>query len=92
MNRITVTSLLESELLASVNGQNLRMQNQPALPQHIKDVQFNEFIEQVQPMVNREIGYMFITLDKHNYAPGETINGSIFFELFRIGYQTKLII
>jgi hypothetical protein len=43
-------------------------------------------------MVNREIGYMFITLDKNNYAPGETVNGSIFFELFRIGYQTKLII
>lgn len=43
-------------------------------------------------MVNREIGYMFITLDRHDYAPGDTINGSVFFELFRIGYQTKLII
>jgi hypothetical protein len=43
-------------------------------------------------MVNREIGYMFITLDRHTYAPGETVNGSVFFELFRIGYQTKLMI
>ncbi len=56
------------------------------------DNQFKNFIDSVQPMVNKDVGYMFITLDKDFYSPGETVNGSLYFELFRIGYQTKLVI
>ncbi len=43
-------------------------------------------------MVNKDVGYMFILLDRDAYAPGETVYGSVYFELFRIGYQTKMII
>ena len=43
-------------------------------------------------MVNTDVGYMFITLEKDHYLPGDIVRGSIFFELFRISYQTKLMI
>ncbi len=33
---------------------------------------------------------MFIALDKDWYHPGETVHGAVFFELFRLGFQTKL--
>lgn len=56
------------------------------------DNDFKDFIDVMQPMVNKDVGYMFILLDKEHYAPGETVKGSVFFELFRIGYQTKVII
>ena len=39
-----------------------------------------------QPMVNKNIGYMFIVLEKDIYLPGEVVRGSVYFELFRIGY------
>jgi hypothetical protein len=54
--------------------------------------EFKDFIDVMQPMVNKDVGYMFILLDRDNYAPGDTVKGSLFFELFRIGYQTKVII
>jgi hypothetical protein len=46
----------------------------------------------VQPTVNKDVGYMFIMVDKEQYSPGQTVFGSVFFELFRIGYQTNLIL
>jgi hypothetical protein len=46
----------------------------------------------MQPMVNKDVGYMFILLEKNHYAPGSVVKGSVFFELFRIGYQTNLVI
>ncbi len=50
------------------------------------DNDFKNFIDVMQPMVNKDNGYMFILLDKNHYAPGEVVHGSVFFELFRIGY------
>ena len=50
------------------------------------DNDFKDFIDVMQPMVNKDVGYMFILLDKDHYAPGEVVKGSVFFELFRIGY------
>ena len=35
---------------------------------------------------------MFITLDKDYYMPGDSVNGSVFFELFNISLQTNLMI
>ena len=86
-----MTSLLDSELLASAQNQNLQRQTY-GLPYYVTDSDFKNFIDMVQPMVNKDVGYMFIVLDKETYSPGETVHGSLFFELFRIGYQTKLII
>ena len=53
---------------------------------------FKNFIDIMQPMVNKDVGYMFILLDRDHYAPGDIVKGSVFFEMFRIGYQTKLIV
>ena len=47
---------------------------------------FKNFIDIMQPMVNKDVGYMFILLDRDHYAPGDIVKGSVFFELFRIGY------
>ena len=87
-NRMTVTSMLESELLASVHEQNLihRGREQVLLPSTVMDNDLRRFIDEVQPMINKDVGYMFITVDKEQYEPGETVHGALYFELFRIGY------
>lgn len=90
-NKVTLTSLLDSELLASVHGQHLQRQTF-GLPHFVTDGAFKDFIDTVQPMVNKDVGYMFVTLDRAHYAPGDTVQGALYFELFRIGYQTKLVI
>ena len=41
-------------------------------------------------MVNTNIGYMFILLEKDEYMPGEIIRGSVFFEFFQLSFQTNL--
>ena len=50
------------------------------------DSDFKYFIDKVQPTVNKDVGYMFIVLDRENYSPGDTVNGTVYFELFRTGY------
>jgi len=35
---------------------------------------------------------MMIELDRDFYMPGDTVHGSVFFELFNISLQTKLMI
>lgn len=38
------------------------------------------------------MGYMFIIIDKEVYFPGDEVKGSVFFELFNISFQNRLII
>ena len=90
-NKITITSVLDSELLASAQNQNLQRQ-EFGLPCYINDQELKDFIDKTYPMVNTDVGYMFITLEKDYYLPGEIVRGSVFFELFRICYQTKLLL
>ena len=80
--------MLESELLASVHEQNLmyRGREQVVLPTSVTNGELRLFIDKVQPSVNKDVGYMFIQVDKEQYSPGSTVFGSVFFELFRIGY------
>jgi len=91
-NRVTVTSMLESELLASVHEQNLHRREQAVMPTSVTNADLRLFIDREQPSINKDVGYMFIKVDREHYSPGQTVFGSVFFELFRIGYQTNLLL
>ena len=55
---------------------------------------FNEFLKVNQARRFGKNGYMFIRLDKDDgyYAPGETVMGTIFFELFDRTSQIELCV
>lgn len=62
------------------------------MPNYVNNIDFKNFIDEVQPTVNANFGYMFILLEKNEYVPGQIIKGSVFFELFHISFQTKLML
>ena len=55
---------------------------------------FKQFLENNQASENEGTGYMFICLDKQDsyYRSGETVKGTIFFELFHESMQNELLI
>jgi hypothetical protein len=61
--KITLSSVLDSELLASALNQNLQRQTLSQMPGELRDPEFQAFIDEVQPMVHTNMGYMFIGLD-----------------------------
>jgi len=54
------------------------------VPAYVKKPDFEEFLKLNGASHNEGTGYMFIRLDKENsfYRSGETVKGTVFFELF----------
>ena len=42
--------------------------------------------------MNDGTGYMFLTIDKPFYRPGETVKGIVFFEFFHQSVQDELFL
>ncbi|CDW85123.1 UNKNOWN [Stylonychia lemnae] len=91
-HRFEMSSVLDSELLASHVNQQLKQNVQLLMPSYKDEIEFQTFVDEVKPMVQANQGYMMIELDRDFYMPGDTVHGSVFFELFNISLQTKLMI
>ena len=63
-------------------------------PPHVKTEQFKRFLAANEASHNEGTGYMFIRLDKEDsfYRAGETVKGTVFFELFHQSAQNELLI
>ena len=62
------------------------------IPEYTKSPVFQAFVAQVEPYTNESIGYMFMTVDKEWYKPGDTVEGRIYVELFTHSYQSNLML
>ena len=63
------------------------------MPSYFQD-EFKEFLKINDACHNEGTGYMFIRLDKEDsyYRSGETVKGTVFFELFHQSAQNELFI
>ena len=62
------------------------------IPSYYKEPKFQVFLSHFKAHINEGSGYMFIITDKNYYQPGDTISGSIFFELFHECISKDLMI
>ena len=64
--------------------ENQRYHQSFGVPAYVKSPGFEEFLKLNEASHNEGTGYMFIRLDKENsfYRSGETVKGTVFFELF----------
>ena len=61
------------------------------MPSYFHD-EFKDFLKTNDACHNEGTGYMFIRLDKEDsyYRSGETVKGTVYFELFHQSAQTEL--
>lgn len=79
---------------ANMQNQNARFQQTFGIPNYFNTPQFKEFLQVNDACHNEGTGYMFIRLDKEDsfYRSGETVKGTLFFELFHNSVQSELFI
>ena len=87
-------SLVDAFLMSSAIKEQAR--NQPSkVPSYITAggrAAFKALCDDYRAVVNENVGYMFLVLDRELYSPGQTITGHIFFEVFMPCFQNRLVL
>jgi len=77
----TQMSLVDAFLMSSAIKEQAR--NQLAkVPSYIGRAAFKALCDEYRAIVNENVGYMFLVLDRELYSPGQTVTGHLFFEVF----------